>query len=65
MDSTKLKACLNESQLRSEYLPLSKEQNLNKRVTGKMRTRLEHKEGPDWIWSYWRPAPYFNRGKKI
>jgi hypothetical protein len=63
---TKLKACLNESQLcSSEYLSLSKEQDLNKRLTGKMRRRLEHKEDPDWIWSYWRPAPYLNRGKKI
>jgi hypothetical protein len=44
-------ACLNESQLCTEYLSLSIKQNLNKRVTGKMRRRLEDKEGPDRIWS--------------
>jgi len=45
-------ACLNESQFCSEYLSLSKKKNLNKRSTGKMRRRLEHKEGHDRIWSY-------------
>jgi hypothetical protein len=45
-------ACLYESQLCTEYLSLSKKQNLNKRTTGKMRRRLEHKEGHDRIWSY-------------
>jgi hypothetical protein len=38
-------ACLNESQFCSEYLSLSKKKNLNKRSTGKMRRRLEHKAG--------------------
>jgi hypothetical protein len=36
-------ACLNESQLCTEYL--SKKQNLDKRTTVKMRKRLEHKAG--------------------
>jgi hypothetical protein len=40
-------ACLNESQLCTEYHSLSKKQNLNKPSTGKMRRRLEHKEGHD------------------
>jgi hypothetical protein len=37
-------ARLNESQFCTEYLSLSKKKNLNKRSTGKMRRRLEHKE---------------------
>jgi hypothetical protein len=34
---------MNKSQLCTEYLSLSKEQNLNECVAGKMRSRLEHK----------------------
>ena len=44
--------CLNESQFCTEYLSVSKKKNLNKRSTGKMRRRPEHKEGHDRIWSY-------------
>ena len=34
----------------TEDLSVSKKQNLDKRVKGKMRSRLEHKAGPDRIW---------------
>ena len=44
-------ACLNKSQFCTEYLSLSKKQNLDKRSRAKMRRRLEHKEGHDRIWS--------------
>jgi len=52
--------CLNESQFCTEYLSVSKKKNLNKRSTGKMRRRLEHKEDRERIWSCSRAALYFN-----